>query len=107
MQFPLGVYIGAEKIMLHTIFESLAYFIGFRYFLFLRKKQGDLIPQSKRIWIIIAAIFGSLIGSRLVGGLEDIDALNSAFNKPLYFFENKTVLGGFLGALVLVELVKS
>jgi phosphatidylglycerol:prolipoprotein diacylglycerol transferase len=106
MHFPAAVQIGSEKILLHTILESAGYFIGFRFFLFLRKKQGDTIGTNERIWIIIASIFGSLIGSRLVGGLEDITGLKAAFNKTFYFYQNKTVLGGLLGGLVAVELVK-
>lgn len=106
MHFPVAVQIGSEKILLHTILETAGYFIGFRYFLFLRKKQGDTIATNKRIWIIIATIFGALVGSRLVGGLEDIEGLQAAFNKTLYFYQNKTVLGGLLGGLVAVELVK-
>ena len=91
---------------MHSIIEPLAFFIGFRYFLFLRKKQGDTIPSQNRIWILIGAIFGALIGSRIIGGLENINALQHAQNKLLYFYANKTVLGGFLGGLLGVELVK-
>lgn len=106
MNFPIAIHAGSYTILLHTIFESLGYFTGFRYFLYLRRKKGDTINTSKRIWIIIASIFGALVGSRLLGGLEDIAALQTAFNKPLYFYQNKTVLGGLLGGLFLVEVVK-
>jgi len=106
LQFPFVVEIGESKILLHSILEVLAYFIAFRYFLFLRKKQGDSIVQTNRMWIIIGAIFGSLIGSRLIGGLEDPTQIAKAENVFLYFYSNKTVLGGFLGGLFGVEFVK-
>ncbi|HEX8357431.1 MAG TPA: prolipoprotein diacylglyceryl transferase family protein [Segetibacter sp.] len=106
MTFPFALQLGSYEILLHTIFESAGYFIGFRYFLYLRKKQGDTIPVHNRIWIFIASIFGAIAGSRLVGGLEDIEGLQSARSKLLYFYQNKTVLGGLLGGLVVVELVK-
>jgi prolipoprotein diacylglyceryltransferase len=80
----------------------MAYFIGFRYFLYLRRKMGDPIPSSNRVWILIAAIFGS----RLIGGLEDPPQIAIADNVLFYFYQNKTVLGGFLGSLLFVELVK-
>lgn len=86
--------------------EVLAYFIAFRYFLYLRKKQGDVIHQSNRIWIIIAAIFGSLLGSRILGGLENPQQVLQADNVLLYFYINKTVFGGFLGGLFGVEFAK-
>jgi len=86
--------------------EPLGFFIGFRYFLYLRKKQGDVIPSSNRVWILIGAIFGALLGSRLIGGLEDPRQLSISDNLWFYFYQNKTVLGGFLGGLFGVELVK-
>lgn len=106
LQFPIVFEIGESKILLHSILEVFAYFIAFRYFLFLRKKQGDGIEQTNRMWIIIGAIFGSLIGSRLIGGLEDPSQISKADNVFLYFYANKTVLGGFLGGLFGVETIK-
>lgn len=104
--FPVVLEIGESKILLHSILELIAYFVAFRYFLYLRKKQGDSIVQTNRMWIIIGAIFGSLIGSRLIGGLEDPTQIQKAENIFFYFYANKTVLGGFLGGLFGVEIIK-
>jgi phosphatidylglycerol:prolipoprotein diacylglycerol transferase len=106
LQFPVVIEIGKSQILLHSIMEVAAYFIAFRYFLFLRKKEGDAIQQTNRMWIIVGAIFGSLLGSRLIGGLEDPSQIAKAENVFFYFYSNKTVLGGFLGGLMGVELVK-
>ncbi len=106
LHFPVTVEIGSLKIMLHAILEPLGMFIGFRYFLILRKKKGDFIESVQRLWIIIGAIFGALIGSRLVGGFENPVALFDADNPLLYLYQNKTVVGGFLGGLFGVELIK-
>jgi len=92
--------------LVHVVFEMLAFFIGFRYFLALRKKQGDTIKAPNRTWIIIGAILGALVGSRLIGGLEDPTQIKKADNLFFYFYRNKTVLGGFLGGLAGVEIVK-
>ena len=92
--------------MVHAIFETLAFIIGFRYFLHLRKRNGDSINSSHRTWIIIGAIFGALFGSRLIGGLEDPTQISKADSILFYFYQNKTVVGGFLGGLFGVELVK-
>jgi phosphatidylglycerol---prolipoprotein diacylglyceryl transferase len=106
VHFPISIEIGSLKILLHAILEPLGIFIGFRYFLYLRKGKGDQIESSQRLWIIIGAIFGALIGSRLVGGLENPAELLKASNPLIYFYTNKTVVGGFLGGLFGVELVK-
>lgn len=86
--------------------EALAFFIGFRYFIFLRKKSGDAYSSANRIYVIIGAIFGALIGSRLVGSLERPYELFLTNDIPAYIYSNKTVLGGFLGGLFGVELMK-
>ena len=106
MVFPVQIKIGSIEFPAHAVFEVLAFFIGFRYFLTLRRKQGDQIPSQNRSWIIIGAIFGSLIGSRLVGGFENPPQIGLADNIFLYFYQNKTVVGGFLGGLAGVEIIK-
>jgi phosphatidylglycerol---prolipoprotein diacylglyceryl transferase len=106
MHFPLEIHFGKNSLPLHVLMETAAFFTGFRYFLYLRKKQGDTIESTKRTWILIAAIFGSLTGSRLVGSLERPYELFITSNVWEYIYSNKTVLGGFLGGLLGVELVK-
>jgi phosphatidylglycerol---prolipoprotein diacylglyceryl transferase len=106
MYFPVEISFGSNKIPLHAITEIAAFFIGYRYFAYLRKKQGDVIISENRLWILIGAIFGALLGSRLVGALENPQALFNAKNIWLYIYSNKTVLGGFLGGLFGVELIK-
>lgn len=106
MKFPISLHIGDFELPLHAIFEFAAFFIGFRYFLYLRKKQVDPISTNHRVWILIAAIFGAVVGSRIVGGLEDPEQLRIRKDILLHFYQNKTVLGGFLGGLWAVEIAK-
>lgn len=106
MQFPFSIQIGSVSIPLHAVFETMAFFIGFRYFLYLRRKRGDHYSSSSRIWAVIGAIFGAVIGSRLIGILERPYELFSANNTLLYIYSNKTVVGGFLGGLLGVEITK-
>jgi len=106
IHFPVSIDIGSMHILLHSICELLAFFVAFRYYLFLRKHTQDVISTSNRIWIILGAIIGSLIGSRLIGGLEDPQALANSANWLLHFYNNKTVVGGFLGGLAGVEIIK-
>ena len=106
MIFPLEFSIGNAAISAHLVFESLAFFLAFRYFLALRKGSRDVISQENRIWIIIGATFGAFLGSRLLGALEDPAAWGASTNKFLYFFANKTIVGGLAGGLFAVEGVK-
>ena len=106
MHFPVEVHFKNNSLPLHVILEVAAFFIGFRYYLYLRKKQGDAIQSTKRTWILIGAIFGALIGSRLIGSLERPFELLVTDDIWDYIYSNKTVLGGFLGGMLGVELVK-
>ena len=106
MTFPVYLEFGAGKLLLHSIAEILAFIAGYRYFRFLRNKSGDTISDLNRSWIMVGAIFGALIGSRLLGGFENPSQMWEAKNVFLNFYENKTVVGGFLGGLFGVELVK-
>jgi prolipoprotein diacylglyceryltransferase len=106
LKFPIYIEVGSTKILLHVVLELLAFFIGFRYFLWLRRKEGDTIKTPNRTWLIIGAVIGALIGSRLIGGLEDPLQIAKAHNLLFYFYENKTVVGGFLGGLAGVEITK-
>ena len=68
---PYEPTLAGITINIHLILEYLAFFLAFRYYVFLRKRQEDAISSDNRLSIIIGAIFGALVGSRLVGFLEN------------------------------------
>ncbi|NSL89962.1 diacylglyceryl transferase [Chitinophaga sp. Mgbs1] len=106
MTYPVYVSILSFRLPLHAVMESLGMFLGFRYFLYLRRRQGDQLPSGNRIWVIIGAIFGALFGSRLLGALENPPGLMQTGNLLLYIYQSKTIVGGLLGGLIGVESVK-
>lgn len=106
INFPLTFVIGPFSILAHVIFEVLGIAIGFQFFLHLRRKQKDLISEPNRLWILIAAAFGALVFSRLVGSLENPAIFFSSKNTLLYFYSHKTILGALFGGVICVEIVK-
>lgn len=104
--FPYRLVIGHTSIPLHGIMECIGVFVAFRYYLYLRRRQGDTIAGQNRISIIIGATFGAVLGARIIGSLEDIPTWTATANKWLYFFNNKTLVGGLLGGLAGVETAK-
>jgi phosphatidylglycerol:prolipoprotein diacylglycerol transferase len=106
MAYPINLHLGGLIISLHLVFETLGFVIGFRYFLFLRSRQKDKINDTNRTWIIIGATFGAFFFSRLVGALENPMTLIHAKHILLYLYANKTIVGGLLGALLVVEITK-
>lgn len=78
--------------------------MGYRYYMYLRRNHNDGISESNRFYIFLAAAFGAFTGSHVIGVLENPPDLKHA--GIVYFLGNKTIVGGFLGGLVSVELVK-
>jgi phosphatidylglycerol:prolipoprotein diacylglycerol transferase len=104
MHFPVNIPIGKSSIPVHFVCETLAYFLGYRYYAWLRKNTVDQINADNRLIIFIGAAFGAFIGSHVVGVLEN-PTLLTRFN-IIYFMGNKTIVGGMLGGLIGVELTK-
>jgi len=104
MIFPFQFEIFDKTFYWHAVFETLAFFVGIRVYYFLRKRTTDSISDTNRIIIMIGAMIGALIGSRVIALLENPDEM--AHQTFLTLFQNKTVAGGFLGGLFGVELFK-
>jgi Prolipoprotein diacylglyceryltransferase len=91
---------------LHAVLEVAAYFAAFRYFLFLKKRHPDPFSQEQRLWILVGAAAGALLGSRLLVLLEHPALFSVSSGGALAVLSNKTIVGGLLGGLVGVELTK-
>jgi phosphatidylglycerol:prolipoprotein diacylglycerol transferase len=105
MVFPVNIKIGLVEINSHLLLELLAYTIGFRYFLFLRKRTEDPISSEHRTLIFIAGAFGAFLFSRVIGFMDTPDFVNGHFSFTA-LYGNKTILGGLLGGLVAIEICK-
>ena len=104
MEIPFEPIIFGVKLNIHLVLEYLAFFIAFRYYVYLRKNSSDTISSNNRLSIIIGAIFGALLFSRIVAFLE-----NPSTNYDqgwFYMLNNKTIMGGLFGGLLGVELAK-
>lgn len=104
MTFPIQLNLFGDAVNLHIIFETLAFFVGVRLYYYLKKGIVDPISDINRLWILLGAMLGALIGSRVIAMLENpAEIANQTW---LTFYQNKTVAGGFLGGLFGVEAIK-
>ena len=106
MHFPVELALGSVRLPLHLLCEVLAYSLGYRLYTYLRARHADPISSTNRQWIFVGAAAGALLGSRLLGLLEHPELLLHPPGGGLYYFTNKTIVGGFLGGLLGVELTK-
>jgi phosphatidylglycerol:prolipoprotein diacylglycerol transferase len=100
LTFPVYLRFGGISIPPHPLFECLAYAVGFRVYVSLRKVGGDVVSEDTRWWVIAAATVGAAGGSRLLGILE----------VPLAYWHGlgsgKTIVGGLAGGWLAVEWIK-
>lgn len=106
MHFPVYFKIAGLQLHPHFVLEALAYFLGFQVYLAMRKRSGDLVAPEMRRSVIAAAAAGAAIGSKLLYWLEDPAQTALHWHNPAYMMAGKTIVGGLLGGLLAVELVK-
>ena len=97
MTFPINIHLFGSEISTHLVTEITAFFLGYRFYAFLKKKNPTQLSTEKGLVILIAAALGALIFSRLIAALENIEEWKNAPNLWLYLYGSKTVVGGFLG----------
>jgi len=106
MTLPFVLHIGSLVIEPHLVFELLAYFIGFRYYLFLRNRNDNQINEDKNLTIIIGGVLGAAFLSKLLGYFEHPELLTLSKQNITYILASKTIVGGLLGGLWGVEIAK-
>ncbi|MBP2830796.1 prolipoprotein diacylglyceryl transferase [Aquimarina sp. U1-2] len=105
MDIPFEPVIFDVKLNVHLILEYAAFFSGFRYYVYLKKRTHDPISSTNRLSIVIGAIFGAFLGSRIFGFLEH-PFFSSDLDGLLMVLNTKTIMGGLFGGLLGVELAK-
>ncbi len=105
MQIPFEPQLFGYNINIHLVLEYLAFFLAFRYYVILRRKSNDAISSNNRLSIILGAALGALIGSRVVGVLEN-PVFEWSQQNVIQLLNTKTIMGGLFGGLLGVELAK-
>src|SRR4051812_6058979 len=97
----LFLQVGSFAIPAHFLFESLAYTVGFAIYRHAKRKEGDVISRTDRSSVVVAAILGAAVGSKILAWLEDPMTFISG---TLAFWPGgKTIVGGLLGGTLAVE----
>ena len=107
LPFPTYLHIGALRIHPHWVFEALAYLVAFRVYLAVRTRRGDAIPEPTRWTAIAAAAAGAALGSKLLFLFENPAETLQHWHDLAFLMGGKTIVGGLIGGLIAVELVKS
>ena len=106
MPFPVYLRIGPFQVHPHWVFETLAYAIGFRVYLYLRKSRGDSLAYETRWWVIAAAVAGAAVASKVLYWFEDPRLSLANWQNPAFLLGGKTIVGALIGGLAAVEWTK-
>jgi phosphatidylglycerol---prolipoprotein diacylglyceryl transferase len=105
-EFPVYLHVGPWRLHPHVVFEALAYAVAFRVYLWIRKRNGDVLPGVNRWSVIAAAAMGAVAGSRMLYWFEDPRVTLANWSNPSFLFGGKTIVGALIGGLFAVEFVK-
>ena len=106
MTFPINFHFGSVTISSHPVFEILAFFLAYRYFVYLKaKRKNDPLSPEAEYWLIIGMVVGAFIGSRLTAALENPTMFLHSYTW-LYYIGGQTIAGGIGGGIVGVEITK-
>ncbi|MDE5450982.1 prolipoprotein diacylglyceryl transferase family protein, partial [Elizabethkingia meningoseptica] len=106
IDFPVTLHFFGKSILLHPVLESLGIFVGMRYYFYLKRKSPEKLLLHISLAVIAGATAGALIGSKLLGNLENPYTLFSDAFSLKKFWSNNTIVGGLALGLVGVELAK-
>lgn len=98
------MHIGQFPPVYHLALETLAFWIAFRLYLMLKKR--DSLNRQKRIPIVFAGIVGAAIGSKLLFWLEDPATVLQHITDIKLLTEGKSLVGALLGGWVGIEIAK-
>jgi phosphatidylglycerol---prolipoprotein diacylglyceryl transferase len=105
MDFPVTFHIFGKTILAHPLFETVGIFIGMRYYFYLKRKASEKMSFNTSAAILIGATAGALIGSKLIGNLENPYILFGNFSLKR-IWTNNTIVGGLAFGLIGVEWAK-
>jgi phosphatidylglycerol---prolipoprotein diacylglyceryl transferase len=107
LTFPVFIDVGSIRVPAHAVLEVLAYTVGFEIYRRMRIHRGDPVGDATRWTVIAAAAVGAAMGSKILFWLEDPRlTLEWIRTNPAMLMGGKTIVGGFLGGTIAVEIAK-
>ncbi len=97
MEFPVIIRIGSVALHPHPVLEARAYLIGFRSYLTRRRAVGDVLPTRTRWAVVVAAIIGAALGSKVLFWLIDAPQTWARLDDVAYIMGGKTIVGALMG----------
>ena len=105
--FDFALKLGPLDISPHFFLESLAYIVGFALYRRERRRTGDFLALPDRTSLVVAAIVGAAVGSKLLAWFEDPVFVFRHWSDLAIVLGGKTIVGGLFGGTMAVEWTKA
>ena len=109
MTFPHYFHVAGLAVHPHPVMELLGYTGGFQLYLYLRRRwPGPRVPIERNLWLLVGAVAGALVGSKLLAWAESWPDYLAAWRHGDIgaILGGKTIVGGLLGGWAGVEVAK-
>ncbi len=106
MSFPYDLRLPGVTVPIHLVCEILAYTAGFRFYLYLRRREPGGLTVEQTVWMLVGCLAGAALGSKLVAWLEVFPLYWQHRANPLIWLQGKSIVGGLLGGWLGVEIAK-
>jgi phosphatidylglycerol---prolipoprotein diacylglyceryl transferase len=107
MTFPVYLHAFGHAFHPHMVMEVIAYSAGFQLYRALRSRFPQAkVPFEQNLWVFVGAVFGALIGSKLLAWTESMPEYWPHRFDPAAWMGGKTIVGGLLGGWAGVEFAK-
>lgn len=106
LDLPLYLRLGPLLVHPHWLFECLAYAVGARLYVSLKRRTGDPLTSDERWWIVAAAFVGAAVGGKIVFWLAEPTVTLEHASDVAFWLGGKSVVGGLVGAIAAVEWTK-
>ena len=107
MTFPVPINVLGHRFHPHMVMEVIGYSAGFQLYRYLRPRFPRAnVPFEQNVWIFVGAIFGALIGSKLLAWTESLPEYWPHRFDVAAWMGGKTIVGGLLGGWAGVEIAK-
>ena len=107
MTFPVYLDLFGHRLHPHLVMELIAYTGGFQLYRMTRSRWPRAsMSFEQTLWIIVGAVFGALVGSKLLAWIESFPDYWAHRFDPQTWMGGKTIVGGLLGGWAGVEIAK-
>lgn len=106
MDFPFTFQIFGKTVLAHPVIETIGIFIAMRFYYYLKRKSATKTSFKISAAVLIGATAGALLGSKLIGNLENPFTLFSDPFDLKRFWTNNTIVGGLAFGVIGVEFAK-